>query len=58
MLMHQAAPAFAAWFGITPIVTPELRMVLEAKLKRLASYRKKWNVEDLTPLVGLQWNTT
>jgi len=32
MLMHQAAPAFAAWFGITPIVTRELRMVLEAKL--------------------------
>jgi shikimate dehydrogenase len=25
MLMHQAAPAFAAWFGITPKVTPALR---------------------------------
>jgi shikimate dehydrogenase len=25
MLMHQAAPAFAAWFGVTPQVTPALR---------------------------------
>ena len=25
MLMHQAAPAFAAWFGVTPQVTAELR---------------------------------
>jgi len=32
MLMHQAVPAFAAWFGITPIVTAELRAVLEEKL--------------------------
>lgn len=33
MLMHQAAPAFAAWFGVTPDVTPELRAVLEEKLR-------------------------
>ena len=33
MLMHQAAPAFAAWFGITPEVTPELRALLEEKLR-------------------------
>ena len=32
MLMHQAVPAFAAWFGITPKVTAELRTVLEEKL--------------------------
>lgn len=32
MLMHQAVPAFAAWFGITPKVTAELRNVLEEKL--------------------------
>ncbi len=32
MLMHQAVPAFAAWFGITPEVTAELRAVLEEKL--------------------------
>jgi hypothetical protein len=23
--MHQAAPAFAAWFGVTPQITGELR---------------------------------
>jgi shikimate dehydrogenase len=31
MLLHQARPGFAAWFGIEPAVTPELRrFVLEA----------------------------
>jgi shikimate dehydrogenase len=25
MLLHQARPGFAAWFGIEPTVTPELR---------------------------------
>lgn len=25
MLLHQARPAFAAWFGIEPTVTPALR---------------------------------
>jgi len=29
MLMHQAVPAFASWFGVTPQVTPELRAKLE-----------------------------
>jgi shikimate dehydrogenase len=33
MLMHQAVPAFAAWFGVTPQVTPDLRAVLEEKLR-------------------------
>jgi shikimate dehydrogenase len=33
MLMHQAVPAFAAWFGITPKVTPELRAALEQALR-------------------------
>lgn len=28
MLMHQAVPAFAAWFGVTPKVTAELRTKL------------------------------
>ncbi len=32
MLMHQAAPAFEAWFGIRPAVTPDLRIALEEKL--------------------------
>jgi shikimate dehydrogenase len=32
MLMHQAAPAFAAWYGVRPQVTPELRAMLERAL--------------------------
>lgn len=34
MLMHQAVPAFAAWFGVTPEVTPELRGLLVKALPR------------------------
>ena len=34
MLMHQAVPAFAAWFGITPNVTPDLRAALIEALGR------------------------
>jgi shikimate dehydrogenase len=30
MLLHQARPAFEAWFGIMPEVTPELRAKIEA----------------------------
>ena len=30
MLLHQARPAFYAWFGIMPEVTPELRGMIEA----------------------------
>ena len=33
MLLHQARPAFAAWFGVMPEVTDELRAVVEASLK-------------------------
>ena len=32
MLLHQARPAFHAWFGIMPEVTPELRALIEATL--------------------------
>ena len=32
MLLHQARPAFAAWFGIDPEVTPELRAELARTL--------------------------
>jgi len=32
MLLHQARPAFAAWFGIMPEVTGELRRTIEATL--------------------------
>ena len=32
MLLHQATPGFARWFGVTPTVTPELRTLLEADI--------------------------
>jgi shikimate dehydrogenase len=32
MLLHQAAPAFARWFGERPTVTPALRAILEAEV--------------------------
>jgi shikimate dehydrogenase len=32
MLLHQAAPAFARWFGRQPMVTPELRALVEAEV--------------------------
>jgi shikimate dehydrogenase len=34
MLIHQAAPAFAKWFGVTPPVTAELRALLETDIRR------------------------
>jgi len=33
MLMHQARPAFQAWFGVMPDITPELRARIEATFK-------------------------
>jgi shikimate dehydrogenase len=32
MLLHQAAPAFARWFGARPAVTPALRALVEAEV--------------------------
>lgn len=32
MLLHQARPAWHAWFGLEPEITPELRAVVEATL--------------------------
>ena len=32
MLLHQARPAFAAWFGTMPRVTPALRALVERSL--------------------------
>lgn len=32
MLLHQAAPGFARWFGVTPAVTSELRALVEADI--------------------------
>jgi shikimate dehydrogenase len=34
MLLHQAVPGFQAWFGARPLVTPELRALLEADVTR------------------------
>lgn len=32
MLLHQAVPGFARWFGVTPQVTPALRAIIEADI--------------------------
>ena len=34
MLLHQAVPGFARWFGVTPEVTPALRSLIEADILR------------------------
>lgn len=34
MLLHQAVPGFALWFGVRPEVTPELRALIEADLAK------------------------
>jgi shikimate dehydrogenase len=36
MLLYQAAPAFARWFGTRPVVTPALRALVEAEV--IATY--------------------
>ena len=33
MLLHQAVPGFARWFGVMPAVTPELRALVEADVR-------------------------
>ena len=33
MLLHQAVPGFARWFGRTPVVTPELRALVIADME-------------------------
>ncbi len=37
MLLHQAVPGFARWFGATPRVTPALRAEIEADLRAVRS---------------------
>jgi shikimate dehydrogenase len=32
MLLHQGVPGFERWFGVRPVVTPELRTLIEADL--------------------------
>ena len=34
MLLHQAVPGFERWFGVRPEVTPELRALVEADVRR------------------------
>jgi shikimate dehydrogenase len=34
MLLHQAVPGFAHWFGVVPAVTPELRALIVADLEK------------------------
>jgi shikimate dehydrogenase len=34
MLLHQAVPGFARWFGVVPQVTPELRALVAADIER------------------------
>ena len=36
MLLHQAVPGFARWFGVTPVVTPTLRAHVVADLEKHA----------------------
>jgi shikimate dehydrogenase len=33
MLMNQARPAFEAWFGVMPDITPELRQAMETSVR-------------------------
>ena len=33
MLLHQAVPGFAKWFGVTPKVTPDLRRLIIADME-------------------------
>ena len=33
MLLHQARPAFKAWFGVMPEITPDLRATIEATFR-------------------------
>jgi shikimate dehydrogenase len=39
MLLQQAVPAFARWFGVTPKVTPQLRALVEADIRAKSGAR-------------------
>jgi shikimate dehydrogenase len=34
MLLNQAIPGFERWFGIKPVISPELRLMLEADIRK------------------------
>nr|WP_158816019.1 shikimate dehydrogenase [Methylocapsa sp. S129] len=40
MLLHQAAPGFERWFGVRPIVTQELRALIEEDIRRSGEGKK------------------
>jgi shikimate dehydrogenase len=40
MLLHQAAPAFARWFGRQPVVTPALRALVEMEVLAAGEERR------------------
>jgi shikimate dehydrogenase len=40
MLLHQAAPGFERWFGVRPIVSGELRALIEADIRRSDKEKK------------------
>lgn len=39
MLLHQVRPAWQAWFGIDPDITPELRAQVEATIAKAGAHR-------------------
>ena len=43
MLLHHAVRGFALWFGRTPVVTPELRALLEAGPPRMSRHDSAWH---------------
>lgn len=53
MLMHQAVPAFEAWFGVLPDVTADLRRELEDALSAPAKAKRKEAGAQRPLIVGL-----
>jgi shikimate dehydrogenase len=47
MLLHQAVRGFQLWFGVRPVVTPELRALVEADL--VGKSQDKRTQENVTP---------
>jgi shikimate dehydrogenase len=43
MLLHQGRPAWMAWFGIEPVVTPELRAIMEKSIREFDPHSKTEN---------------
>jgi shikimate dehydrogenase len=41
MLLNQGRPAWKAWFGLEPEVTPELREMIEATIPKVSSLKSQ-----------------